>query len=64
MGSLKHRTRSNGRGHRVTAGRSCLLASLLAAAFAIGLTAAAHAQGAVRSVHGDWQIRCDTPPGA
>ncbi len=24
----------------------------------------AHAQGAVRSVHGDWQIRCDTPPGA
>jgi invasion protein IalB len=23
-----------------------------------------HAQGAVRSVHGDWQIRCDTPPGA
>lgn len=24
----------------------------------------ADAQGAVRSVHGDWQIRCDTPPGA
>ena len=24
----------------------------------------AFAQGAVRSVHGDWQIRCDTPPGA
>ena len=22
------------------------------------------AQGAVRSVHNDWQIRCDTPPGA
>jgi invasion protein IalB len=22
------------------------------------------AQGAVRSVHADWQIRCDTPPGA
>ena len=30
----------------------------------LGLTAAANAQGAVRSVHGDWQIRCDTPPGA
>jgi invasion protein IalB len=29
-----------------------------------GLAASAHAQGAVRSVHGDWQIRCDTPPGA
>lgn len=24
----------------------------------------AFAQGAVRSVHQDWQIRCDTPPGA
>src|ERR1043165_1406767 len=24
----------------------------------------AHAQGPVKSVHGDWQIRCDTPPGA
>src|SRR5882757_535324 len=29
-----------------------------------GVFAAASAQGAVRSVHGDWQIRCDTPPGA
>jgi invasion protein IalB len=25
---------------------------------------AANAQGAVKSVHQDWQIRCDTPPGA
>src|SRR4051794_1070593 len=25
---------------------------------------AAQAQGTVKSVHGDWQIRCDTPPGA
>jgi invasion protein IalB len=24
----------------------------------------ASAQGVVRSAHGDWQIRCDTPPGA
>ena len=24
----------------------------------------ARAQGAIKSVHGDWQIRCDTPPGA
>jgi invasion protein IalB len=24
----------------------------------------AWAQGAVRGVHGDWQIRCDNPPGA
>jgi len=39
-----------------------LLACLL---FAVGLLPAnAFAQGAVRSVHGDWQIRCETPPGA
>ena len=24
----------------------------------------ARAQGTVKSVHGDWQLRCDTPPGA
>ncbi len=28
------------------------------------LGGAATAQGVVRSVHNDWQIRCDTPPGA
>jgi invasion protein IalB len=43
-------------------GRLC---GLLAAAVIV-LTPAgeAQAQGAVRSVHNDWQIRCDTPPGA
>ena len=40
------------------------LAALLAAAVLLALPGLAHAQGAVRSVHGDWQIRCDTPPGA
>jgi invasion protein IalB len=40
------------------------LGGLLALTLMLGLTQAAHAQGAVRSVHGDWQIRCDTPPGA
>ena len=29
-----------------------------------GLSGSAHAQGTVKSVHDDWQIRCDTPPGA
>ena len=29
-----------------------------------GLAGTAVAQGVVKSVHGDWQIRCDTPPGA
>ena len=40
-----------------------LAATALAAHFAFA-SAPAQAQGAVRSVHGDWQIRCDTPPGA
>ncbi|WP_454616401.1 invasion associated locus B family protein [Bradyrhizobium cenepequi] len=40
------------------------LGGVLALTCMLGLTQAAHAQGAVRSVHGDWQIRCDTPPGA
>lgn len=29
-----------------------------------GFAQSAQAQGVVRSVHQDWQIRCDTPPGA
>jgi invasion protein IalB len=41
---------------------------LTLAALGVSLTAllpgAAIAQGVVKSVHGDWQIRCDTPPGA
>jgi invasion protein IalB len=44
--------------------RAPLTASGFVLAFLLGMTAAASAQGAVRSVHGDWQIRCDTPPGA
>ena len=47
-------------------------ARLMSAAVFIGLALGpilapadrAGAQGAVKSVHGDWQIRCDTPPGA
>jgi invasion protein IalB len=36
----------------------------LALAPLVGLSGHAAAQGAVRSVHNDWQVRCDTPPGA
>ena len=43
--------------------RACK-AALIAAILATLTGAAAHAQGAVRSVHDDWQIRCETPPGA
>jgi len=45
--------------------RRLLLALLMAV---LAMTAAgapaARAQGVVKSVHGDWQIRCDLPPGA
>jgi len=52
------------RGRRLGARAAHWLAAILALALLPFATGAAHAQGAVRSVHGDWQIRCDTPPGA
>lgn len=49
----------------LTARRIAGLTGLVLAAF---ITAAAPrpaaAQGAVRATHGDWQVRCDTPPGS
>jgi invasion protein IalB len=45
-------------GHRrFGLGLLCLLAPL-------AIMGPAASQGTVRSVHGDWQVRCDTPPGA
>jgi invasion protein IalB len=44
--------------------RPCWRGGALAMLVWLALTATAGAQGAVKSVHGDWQIRCDTPPGA
>lgn len=46
----------------VAATAATVIAVMLAAV--VGMAQPALAQGAVRSVHGDWQIRCDTPPGA
>ena len=46
------------------AARGGLFGLALAVAGVFGWASHADAQGAVRSVHGDWQIRCDTPPGA
>jgi invasion protein IalB len=43
-------------------GRLGLMA--LVAALALVPAGRALAQGAVKSVHKDWQVRCDTPPGA
>ena len=50
----------------VSIGGRCAGAFLFAAvlAFAVLFHSGAFAQGAVKSVHGDWQIRCETPPGA
>ena len=49
--------------------RAPLAATVLAiVGMALGVLAGtadrAVAQGAVKSVHSDWQVRCDTPPGA
>ncbi len=44
--------------------RRNVLGAVLAMAALTACAAAAAAQGAVRSVHGDWQIRCETPAGA
>jgi invasion protein IalB len=41
-----------------------MVAAAALALAALGANNQAAAQGAVRSVHNDWQIRCDTPPGA
>jgi invasion protein IalB len=44
--------------------RSLLAFLALAPAVLAGTAERATAQGMVKSVHNDWQIRCDTPPGA
>src|SRR5271170_6066413 len=46
---------------RVSA-RAFAAAGILVAA--VAASGQAFAQGAVKPVYGDWQIRCDTPPGA
>lgn len=53
------RTLDNLMGALIRVSLAC--AAALAAAMA---GTPASAQGTVKSVHGDWQIRCDTPPGA
>src|SRR5665213_3826929 len=51
-------------GHsRLALGRFAALATI-ALAMVVSCAERTAAQGAVRSVHKDWQIRCDTLPGA
>jgi len=44
--------------------RPLLTFTVMAFAALAGTAEHAAAQGAVKSVHNDWQVRCDTPPGA
>ena len=48
----------------MTALNGTRMMALLAGLMALTTADMALAQGAVRSTHGDWQMRCDTPPGA
>jgi invasion protein IalB len=48
----------------VSRGRLSLYAIGLVAAFICCGSAPASAQGQVKSKHGDWELRCETPPGA
>ena len=41
-----------------------LVAGLGLAGAALSAAGSAHAQGAMRAKHGDWETRCETPPGA
>lgn len=61
MGALEHL-----RLVRVAAGRLSGFAAIagLVLCLVLPTTRTAVAQGAVKAVSGDWQIRCDTPPGA
>lgn len=45
-------------------GFTCLAAGLGFFAAALGASGAAQPQGVVRAKHGDWETRCETPPGA
>jgi invasion protein IalB len=44
--------------------RARALAGLAVFGAAAFMTGAVHAQGPVKDKHGDWQTRCETPPGA
>lgn len=37
---------------------------MILASLSLAVPSLAAAQGAVKSVHDDWELRCDTPPGA
>ena len=55
------------RARRKETGRAALWSCVAACGLSLGLFlpgSAAQAQGVVKSKHGDWELRCETPPGA
>ncbi len=54
--------RPNGRS-RLSFSKLAAIAGIVFSSLTYGNLPAA-AQGEVRSTHGDWQMRCDTPPGS
>jgi invasion protein IalB len=60
MATFCHDLRNN---PRASAKKTAVALAITLASLA-GFAGTAGAQGVVRSVHQDWQIRCDTPPGA
>ena len=59
MSDFRPRRRTTTDVAKLLFGCAAMVATLL-----VGSLETARAQGAVKSVHKDWQIRCDTPPGA
>ena len=59
-------SRTKFRRSRISAASVLSIALMIGAALTgfLGLSGSALAQGAIRGQYGDWQIRCDTPPGA
>jgi invasion protein IalB len=57
------KARVTARSRPVRNGPRCVLAATFLLTL-LGVGGEAAAQGTVKSVHNDWQIRCDTPPGA
>ena len=49
---------------RISSDARLFFGAALAALVVLLAPAGASAQGTVRSVHNDWQVRCETPPGA
>jgi invasion protein IalB len=52
---VRRRRTATSRAWRIALAATCLLA---------GSALPSSAQGVVKSKHGDWQVRCETPPGA